>query len=272
VLFTILYKSWCHNPVAVFSLCLLAQAYEHASNLLYIFADLEVTVALLVQIDKLVQLIESPVFTYLRLQLLEPEKYPYLFKCLYGLLMLLPQSSAFVSLRNRLNAVNSSGFLHIAPKSSTVGNISSTRSKLGREDIKWQELLQHFRSVQAKHEKARRQNLGVDSSPLSELLANDRDRTSPGPSQAGPPGFGTGKNISGGLGRRKVMGPPGGGGLPEVGAMRPPSRSGVLSPLNPRSRQNGLLGGGGGPAPPQSPPPAGGLVQKQKRSLSLVKK
>ena len=53
----------------------------------------------------------------LRLQLLEPEKYPYLFKCLYGLLMLLPQSSAFVSLRNRLNAVNSAGFLHIAPKS-----------------------------------------------------------------------------------------------------------------------------------------------------------
>lgn len=30
--------------------------------------------------------------------------------------MLLPQSSAFVSLRNRLNAVNSAGFLHIAPK------------------------------------------------------------------------------------------------------------------------------------------------------------
>ena len=91
---------------------------------------------LLVQIDKLVQLIESPVFTCelspdylaldaealsdLRLQLLEPEKYPHLFKCLYGLLMLLPQSSAFISLRNRLNAVNSAGFLHIAPKSSSV--------------------------------------------------------------------------------------------------------------------------------------------------------
>lgn len=89
---------------------------------------------MLVQIDKLVQLIESPVFTCMfrlpqsslailsllvdiRLQLLEPERYPHLFKCLYGLLMLLPQSSAFVSLRNRLNAVNSAGFLHIAPKS-----------------------------------------------------------------------------------------------------------------------------------------------------------
>lgn len=67
------------------------------------------------------------------------------------------------------------------------------------------------------------------------------------------------------------MGPPGGGGLPEVGAMRPPSRTGVLSPLNPRSRQNGLLGGAG-PIPPQSPPITGGLAQKQKRSLSLVKK
>ncbi|THG98337.1 hypothetical protein EW026_g3842 [Hermanssonia centrifuga] len=62
-LFTTLYRSWCHNAVAVFSLCLLAQAYEHASNLLSIFADLEITVQLLVQIDKLVQLIESPVFT-----------------------------------------------------------------------------------------------------------------------------------------------------------------------------------------------------------------
>lgn len=34
VLFVSLYSSWCHNAVATFSLCLLAQAYEHASNLL----------------------------------------------------------------------------------------------------------------------------------------------------------------------------------------------------------------------------------------------
>jgi hypothetical protein len=99
----------------------------------FLSVDLEITVPMLVQIDKLVQLIESPVFTCnvfciplscsnsqridLRLQLLEPERYPHLFKCLYGILMLLPQSLAFVSLRNRLNAVNSAGFLHIAPKS-----------------------------------------------------------------------------------------------------------------------------------------------------------
>ncbi|KAJ1548127.1 hypothetical protein HK096_004313 [Nowakowskiella sp. JEL0078] len=111
-LFTTLYKSWCHNPVAAFSLCLLAQAYEHAANLLQIFAELEISVNFLIQIDKLVQLLESPVFTYLRLQLLEPDKYPHLFKCLYGILMLLPQSSAFATLRNRLNSVSSMVMLY----------------------------------------------------------------------------------------------------------------------------------------------------------------
>lgn len=35
-LFSDLYRSWCHNAVAAFSLCLLAQAYEHAANLLQI--------------------------------------------------------------------------------------------------------------------------------------------------------------------------------------------------------------------------------------------
>ncbi|KDN37415.1 ARM repeat-containing protein [Tilletiaria anomala UBC 951] len=172
-LFSSLYRSWSHNAVATFSLCLLAQAYEHASNLLSIFADLEITVPLLIQIDKLVQLLESPVFTSLRLQLLEPERYPFLFKCLYGLLMLLPQSSAFATLRNRLNAVSSLGFLQTVPRASFPAGSSgtsgpgsassssaagSTRSKmLGREDqIRWNELLLHFRSVQLRHERTRR--------------------------------------------------------------------------------------------------------------------
>ncbi|RHZ78805.1 hypothetical protein Glove_156g45 [Diversispora epigaea] len=157
MLFTALYKSWCHNPVATFSLCLLAQAYEHAANLLQNFADLDITVNLLIQIDKLVQLLESPVFTYLRLQLLEPDKYPYLFKCLYGLLMLLPQSSAFASLKNRLTSVSSMGFLHLIPKSEPKRSKSSSSSK--DDGIKFQELLTHFRAVQTKHEKIRKQAL-----------------------------------------------------------------------------------------------------------------
>lgn len=125
--FVALFRAWCYNAVATFSLCLLAQAYEQAYNLLQIFADLEMTVNMLIQIDKLVQLLESPVFTCkhahsfpsqalmmsdLRLQLLEPDRYPYLYKCLYGLLMLLPQSSAFAALKNRLNSVSAIGLLH----------------------------------------------------------------------------------------------------------------------------------------------------------------
>ncbi|KAI9822144.1 MAG: hypothetical protein M1832_003147 [Thelocarpon impressellum] len=158
IFFVALFRSWCHNAVATFSLCLLAQAYEQAYNLLQIFAELEMTINMLIQIDKLVQLLESPVFTYLRLQLLEPERYPHLYKCLYGLLMLLPQSSAFAALKNRLNSVSAIGYLHIAPRAppTTGPNYERPNRLKGREDggIRWVELLDKFKSVQ---EKARRQ-------------------------------------------------------------------------------------------------------------------
>ncbi|KAK9473338.1 vacuolar protein 14 C-terminal Fig4p binding-domain-containing protein [Dipodascopsis tothii] len=136
--FVSLFKSWCHNAVATFSLCLLAEAYEQAFHLLRIFADLEITVSLLIQVDKLIQLLESPVFTYLRLQLLEPERYPFLYKCLYGLLMLLPQSNAFATLRNRLNAVSAIGYMHIPGK---------TKSKI--DEVRWSDLLDKFRTPPA---------------------------------------------------------------------------------------------------------------------------
>jgi len=267
-LFVALYRSWCHNAVSVFSLCLLAQAYEHASNLLGIFAELEITVSLLVQIDKLVQLIESPVFTYLRLQLLEPDRYPYLFKCLYGLLMLLPQSTAFVALRNRLNAVNSAGFLHIAPKPTAASSIS-TRSKMARDEIKWGELLSHFRTVQSKHEKARRQAMGT----LSEMGTSFPSMSAPAdrdPPSSRPPV------------RRRVTGsgdPPPAQTSSTSGSStsaqgRPPSRTGgMLSPLNPRSRvqASGLLPSG--IASPSAPAgQAAGTKPKRGLGVGLVRK
>jgi vacuole morphology and inheritance protein 14 len=49
-LFVELYKSWCHSPVATLALCLLAQVYDHACQLLDKFAWLEVTVELLVEV------------------------------------------------------------------------------------------------------------------------------------------------------------------------------------------------------------------------------
>ncbi|KDE05818.1 hypothetical protein MVLG_03762 [Microbotryum lychnidis-dioicae p1A1 Lamole] len=191
-LFVALYRSWSHNAVATFSLCLLAQTYEQACALLQIFAELEITVSMLIQIDKLVQLLESPVFTSLRLQLLEPDRYPYLLKAMYGLLMLLPQSSAFATLRNRLSAVSTLGFLQTVPKtfptsSSTLPSSSSSSSpcmnpsnassstsissntinasRLRRQDdVRWSELLYHFRAVQKRRATAAMQGheLGFD--------------------------------------------------------------------------------------------------------------
>ncbi|KAJ2695169.1 hypothetical protein GGH99_000303 [Coemansia sp. RSA 1285] len=110
-LFTQLFGAWCHNPAACLTLCLLSQHYETSAELVCVFGQvpLDLTVSFLVQLDKLVQLIESPVFTFLRLQLLDPSEQPQLLRTLYGLLMLLPQSSAFAILRNRLASVGGGG-------------------------------------------------------------------------------------------------------------------------------------------------------------------
>ncbi|EFQ97420.1 vacuole morphology and inheritance protein 14 [Nannizzia gypsea CBS 118893] len=181
--FVALFRSWCHNSVATFSLCLLAQAYEQAYNLLQIFAELEMTVNMLIQIDKLVQLLESPVFTYLRLQLLEPDKYPYLYKCLYGLLMLLPQSSAFAALKNRLNSVSNIGLLYagVRPPTMTGSTSSGPYERSGRlkareeSAIRWADLLDKFKSVQERSRRSRRRSQrdieldrnGISASPMA---------------------------------------------------------------------------------------------------------
>ncbi|XP_078161333.1 ARM repeat superfamily protein [Carex rostrata] len=108
-LFLSLYPSWCHSAMATITLCFLAQAYHHASCVIQSLKDEDINIKFLVHLDKLIRLLETPIFSYLRLQLLEPEKHTWLVKCLYGLLMLLPQqSSAFKILRTRLKTVPSS--------------------------------------------------------------------------------------------------------------------------------------------------------------------
>lgn len=153
-LFSTLFKAWSHNAPAALALCLLAQAYELAYSVLQIFVDFEITVNVLVQIDILVQLLESPVFTRARLQLLEPDKYPYLYKCLFGILMLLPQSSAFATLKNRLSSIS------VISNVANTQQISNPNSKpidtIGlSKNIKWSDLLRKFRSIQQDHEQSR---------------------------------------------------------------------------------------------------------------------
>jgi len=49
-MFTSLFACWCHNPVATFSLCLLAQSYDLSAKLILKFAEVDVTVGFLMQV------------------------------------------------------------------------------------------------------------------------------------------------------------------------------------------------------------------------------
>ena len=83
----------------------------------------------------------------------------------------------------------------------TMPSMAGTRSKIGREEIKWKELLLHFRSVQSKHEKSRRQALGpgADMSSFSSGLSDSDKYEDSRPGR--PLGSGSRPGV-----RRKVTG------------------------------------------------------------------
>lgn len=161
-LFLALYSSWCHSPMATISLCLLAQAYYHACSLIQTLGEEDVNVKFLIQLDKLIRLLETPIFTYLRLQLLEPARYPWLLKSLYGLLMLLPQqSAAYGILQTRLKVVPaqsfnndfrrmqlSNSYNHLVEESNSNKAIDAMDVQNG---INFPSRLQQFEQVQSRH-------------------------------------------------------------------------------------------------------------------------
>ena len=148
--------------------------------------------------------------------------------------------------------------------SSTISPLS-TRSKIGRDEIKWQELLLHFRSVQAKHEKARRQALGNDTSPI---IGFPEEKVNDSSDRVGRPGSGRllmRRRATGEISEPIVPQPP------QVG-----SRSGALSPLNPKARApsglTALIGASGSGKLSPSLNPTLGQTQKQRRPLEPTRK
>ncbi|XP_047981370.1 protein VAC14 homolog [Salvia hispanica] len=166
-LFLSVYASWCHSPMAIISLCLLAQTYHHASTVIQALVEEDINVKFLVQLDKLIHLLETPTFAYLRLQLLEPGRYIWLLKALYGLLMLLPQQSvAFKILRTRLKTVppysfSGEQFKRLSPgKAFTeVNHVGGSQiaedgdgdTRNGHNGINFASLLKDFVRVQEQH-------------------------------------------------------------------------------------------------------------------------
>ena len=124
--FHVIFKAWCHNPIAALSLCFLSGAHALAGRLVDVLGEAELTVGLLVDADRLVRLLESPAFMHVRMQLLRsgPEFEPELLRALYGVLMLLPQKSdAYVVLQARLGAVTS---MHMALAGASSFGVSSS--------------------------------------------------------------------------------------------------------------------------------------------------
>jgi len=145
-LFCCLYQTWCHSQIATLSLCLLAGCYPHSVDLIRIVGEQEVTVEMLTELDRLVQLLESPIFTFLRMELLDGDQE--LMNAMYGLLMLLPQSEAFRLLQNRLSSLPAG--------SNKVRMKEKQRKKKFMDEIDFSSLQEHFEDISSKHYMARR--------------------------------------------------------------------------------------------------------------------
>lgn len=205
-LFSTLFQSWCYNVPSALSLCLLTSNYELAYSIIKNLAELEVTFQLLTQLDVLVQLLELHIFLKLRLQLLEPDKHPYLYKTLYGILMIMPQSSTYNTLKNRLAAL--ANFHHsglglpvpIVPVStpSTVGassSTSTTSAQLSTKRKRINELAEKFARVNDMHDTYI--NEARQREALSDELSKSSIKAGKITSQAGSDRHGTDNGVRG---------------------------------------------------------------------------
>ncbi|OMJ93668.1 hypothetical protein SteCoe_3368 [Stentor coeruleus] len=104
--FETLYKAWRFSPGCTLTLTFLVQAYNLAYEIINTMAKSNIDADLLQQLARLVQLIDSPVFVHLRMQMLEHQRHPYLLKSLYAILMVLPPSRAYKTLQHRLKDVS----------------------------------------------------------------------------------------------------------------------------------------------------------------------
>lgn len=112
-LFHILLHSFSHNLASALSLCLWGGAYRTASTFLYQIDPLDIDLIFLVEVDKLVEMLERPLFRHLHVRMLECDANPasegssnMLFQTLKTLLMLVPQSICYRILCDRLVSIS----------------------------------------------------------------------------------------------------------------------------------------------------------------------
>lgn len=130
-LFHILLYSFSHNLAASTSLCLWAGAYRTASCFLQSIDPLDINLVFLLEVDQMVELLERPLSRHLHLRMLEADENPHsegsgamLFRTLALILMVVPQSTCYRILRDRL--VTISRFRQTALSRRVSSTISST--------------------------------------------------------------------------------------------------------------------------------------------------
>jgi hypothetical protein len=112
-LFHILLHSFAHNLAATISLSFWAGANRTAYLSVIQIDTLDLNLKLLLEIDRLVEMLERPLFRHLHVRMLERDTDPWgegsgsmLFQALKALLMILPQSTCFKVLKDRLVSVS----------------------------------------------------------------------------------------------------------------------------------------------------------------------
>lgn len=143
---TALYPCFCASSSAALALALLAQVYLLACDMVAALAQRSLALAMgatVVELAQLVSLLEAPAFAPLRLQLLDSSEHPMLLRCLYSVLMLLPQGDAFKLLQQRLSCI---------PGTLAGADISRRASNgaVNEEAVNVPKLLQKFMEVQSK--------------------------------------------------------------------------------------------------------------------------
>jgi len=112
-LFHVLLHSFAHNLVSAISLCLWGGAYLTASLSLHEINAMDIHLLFFLEVDQLIELLERPLLRHIHLRMLEGDhesndegSSAMLLRTLKSLLMLLPQSTSFSVLRDRLLIVS----------------------------------------------------------------------------------------------------------------------------------------------------------------------
>lgn len=176
-LFHILLHSFSHSLVSTVSFCLWGGAYRTASMFLNRLVPLDINLMFLLELDKLVEMLERPLFRHLHVRMLEcyedtvaEASGAMLFQTLKLLLMILPQSTCYNVLKKRL--VSISRFRQSASASMQQNNIG--KSKVGAETELFVSRVLHVRAL---HCDAMWQNIRAESLECPPVKNNNQNAT-----------------------------------------------------------------------------------------------